>query len=335
MTVDHSNEPDRGQGSNFLVLLSQFDWLKIPGAVRAIAHLVTGMGEAGAAWVDVAKAKGEQSAQKIRDVTNARKAIMSATAKAAAVRAAGNPELLDRMIDRLVAEELKSQENREAIAIEAGRLLDETPPDTQTTGPSEDWLNVFSSYAEKATSTRLREHWARVLVGEIRSPGTFSVATLQMFSILDATLANDITTARSWVADNDWIPMVGDELTRSPKFDVLVRLDSIGFLRVVESAKNFSDRVIIRFQKHAILMHSNYEVQIPAALLTTQGKEALNIVGPADDSRVVEYFAAEFKLLRPPPQTVQIGEIDSSGRVEAGALEAFINSLPREPTGGN
>jgi hypothetical protein len=329
MTVDPSNEPDRGQGSNFLVLLGQFDWLKIPGAVRAIAHLVTGMGEAGAAWVDVAKAKGEQRAQKLRDVTNARKSIMAATAKAAAVRAAGNPELLDRMIDRLVAEELKWQENREAIAIEAGQLLNENPPDTQTAGPSEDWLNVFSSYAEKATSTRLREHWARVLVGEIRSPGTFSLATLQMFAILDATLANDITMARSWVADNDWIPMVGDELTQSPKYDVLVRLDSIGFLRLLVSAKTYSGSVIIRFQKHAILMHSDHEVRIPAALLTTQGKEALNIVGPAEDSRLVEYFAAEFKHLTPRPQRVQTCEIDSSGGVEAAAMEAFTNSLPR------
>jgi hypothetical protein len=332
MTVDDSNEPDEGQG--FLAHLRQFDWLKIPGAVRAIAHLVTGFGDAGAAWVDVVKAKGEQRAQKIRDVTDARKSIMEATAKAAAVHAAGSPRLIDRMIDRLVAEQFERQENREAIAIEAGQLLDEIPPDTQTEGPSKDWLNVFSSYAEKATSARLRQHWAHVLAGEIRSPGTFSLATLQMFSILDATLANDITTARSWVADNDWVPMVG-ELTRSPKYDVLVRLDSIGFLRLLESAKTYSGSVIIRFQKHAILIHSDYEVQIPAALLTTQGKEALNIVGPAEDSRVVEYIAAEFKHLRPPPQTVQIGEIDSSGRVEASAMEAFTKSLPRKPTGGN
>jgi hypothetical protein len=326
MTVDHSNETDRDQGSNFLVLLGQFDWLKIPGAVRAIAHLVTGMGEAGAAWVDVAKAKGEQRAKKIRDVTNARKSIMAATAKAGAVRAASSPELLDRMIDRLVAEQLKWQENREAIAIEAGQLLDENPPDTQTAGPSEDWLNVFSSHAEKATSDRLRQHWARVLVGEIRSPGTFSLATLQMFSILDPMWAGDITTARSWVADNDWIPMVGD-LTRSPKYDVLLRLDSIGFLRLADSARTFSGSSIIRFQKHAILMHSIHEVQIPAALLTIQGKETLNIVEPAEDFSVVERIAAQLKLI-PPVQTVQTCEIDSSGRVDAAAMEAFTKTLP-------
>jgi Protein of unknown function (DUF2806) len=241
--------------------------------------------------------------------------------------------LIDRMIDRLVAEQFERQENREAIAIEAGQLLDENPPDMHTEGPSKDWLNVFSSYAEKATSARLRQHWAHVLAGEIRSPGTFSLATLQMFSILDPTWANDIATARSWVADNEWIPMVGDDLNRSPKYDLLLRLDSIGFLRLLDSAKTFSGTVMIRFQKHAILMHSDYEVRIPAALLTTQGKEALNIVGPAEDSSLVEYIAGQLRHLTPRPQTVQFAQIDSSGRVEAGALEAFNKNLPQKPTG--
>jgi hypothetical protein len=130
MAEEHESSKETGGG--FLALVLQFDWLKIPGAVRAIAHLVTGVGDAGAAWVDAAKAKGEQYAQEIRDRTAARKAIMAATAKAAGARAARNPELLDRMVDRFVGEELKRQENREAIAIETGKLLDETPPDSDT-----------------------------------------------------------------------------------------------------------------------------------------------------------------------------------------------------------
>jgi hypothetical protein len=123
---DDSQPADVGSGG-FLALIEQFDWLKIPGAVRAVAHFVTGIADAGTAWVDIAKAKGQEHAQKIRDRTAARKSIMATTARAAGVQAAQSPERLDRMIDRLVAEELKRQENREAIAIEAGGLLDEVP----------------------------------------------------------------------------------------------------------------------------------------------------------------------------------------------------------------
>jgi hypothetical protein len=254
---------------------------------------------------------------------------MATTAKAAAVHAARSPQLIDRMIDRLVAEEFKRQENREVIAIEAGQLLDENPPDIHTKGPSEDWLNVFSSYAEKATSTRLRQHWAHILAGEIRSPGSFSLATLQLFSILDPVWANDIKKARAWIADNTWIPTLG-RLWRGPNYEVLLRLDSIGFLRLF-SSKFLSGSVTLRFPKYAILMHSDHEVRIPAAVLTIQGKEALNIVEPTEDRSMIEQIAAQLKSLRPvPPKRVQFCEIDSSGRVEAAAMEAFAKSVRRE-----
>lgn len=324
---DDSQPADVGSGG-FLALIEQFDWLKIPGAVRAVAHFVTGIADAGTAWVDIAKAKGQEHAQKIRDRTAARKSIMATTARAAGVQAAQSPERLDRMIDRLVAEELKRQENREAIAIEAGGLLDEVPPPPDTKGPSEDWLNVFSSYAEKATSARLRQHWANILAGEIRSPGSFSLATLQLFSILDPVWANDIKMARAWIADNIWIPMLGP-LWRGPNYEVLLRLDSIGFLRIF-STRFFVGSVTLRFPKHAILMHSDHEVRIPAAVLTIPGKEALNIVEPTDDRSMIEHIAAQLRSLKPVPlQIVQVAEIDSSGDLEPAALEAFTKGVRR------
>jgi hypothetical protein len=98
----------------------------------------TGTGDAASAWLDVAKAKGQERAQQIRDRTMARKAIFAAASKAAAVRASKNPELLDRMVDRLVSEQLEWQENREAIAAETVKLLAESPPAADTQGPSKD-----------------------------------------------------------------------------------------------------------------------------------------------------------------------------------------------------
>jgi hypothetical protein len=298
MSEIESSEDAEAPGG-FLDLIKDFDWLKIPGAVRAIAHVVTGVGDAGAAWLDVVQAKGEQLAQETCDRTAARKSIMAATAKAAGTRAARNPELLDRMLDRFLAEELKRQENREAIAIEAGKLLEESPPDANTKGPSEDWLNVFSSYAEKATSEQLRQHWAQVLAGEIRAPGAFSPATLQLFSILDPALATDIEIARVWIADNEWIPVVGD-LEQSPKFDVLVRLDAVGFLRRSSSRRLRLGPGRIwgtSFHNHGMIMSCSVEkeIRLPAALLTVQGKEALKIIAPSEDLDVIRHMANGIK----------------------------------------
>jgi len=286
--MTESSEDAEAPGG-FLDLIKEFDWLKIPGAVRAIAHVVRGVGDAGAAWLDVVQAKGEQLAQETRDRTAARKSLMAATTKAASIHAARNPQLLDRMIDRFLAEELNRQQNREAVAIEAGKLLDEIPPDAKTTGPSEDWLNVFSSHAEKANSEQLRQHWAHVLAGEIRAPGTFSLATLQLFAVLDPPLANDIEIASKWIASDDWIPVITSDLERSPNFDVLARLDAAGFLirssaRIIQlvPGKSFS----IPFQGHAIVLTCSVEkeVRISAALLTRPGKEMQKIITPKEAS---------------------------------------------------
>jgi uncharacterized protein DUF2806 len=305
------SEIESSKGGGFLALVTHSDWLKIPGAVRAIAHVVTGAGDAGTAWLDVAQAKGEQLAQEIRDRTAARKLIFAATAKAAGARAARDPELHDRMIDRLVADELKRQENREAVAIETGRLLDETAPDSNTTGPSEDWLNVFSAHAEKATSEQLRQHWAHVLAGEIRSPGTFSLATLQLFSILDPALAKDIETASAWIASDGWIPLTTSDTERSPNVDVLFRLDAAGFL-IRSSSKVFKvgpERTnAIPFQKHAILLSCSQEreVLISAALLTRPGIETLKIVTPKED---LDFILRVANSLKSSVDNVQIGEL--------------------------
>jgi Protein of unknown function (DUF2806) len=315
MSEAEGSEGSEGAGG-FLARIKDFDWLKIPGAVRAIAHVVTGVGSAGTAWLDVLQAKGEQVAQATRDRTAARKSIMAATAKAASAHAARNPELLDRMIDRFLAEELKRQENREAVAIEAGKLLDEEPPHADTKGPSEDWLNVFSAHAEKASSMKLQQHWAHVLAGEIRAPGTFSLATLQLFSILDPALAQDIETARAWMAHDEWIPVIG-EIEQSPNFDVLARLDAAGIVirsssRIVSLRPGMPSS--IPFQKHAIVLSSSQErdFKIAAALLTQTGKELLKIIMPKEDLDFIRRTASRLKSMGP-AEVVQIGEIVTRG----------------------
>jgi hypothetical protein len=134
-------------------------------------------------------------------------------------------------------------------------------------------------------------------------------------------LAADIETARMWIADNDWIPIIG-ALKHSPKFDVLVRLDAVGFLRRSSTRNVTLDQGKIygmAFHKHAIILSSSVErrVQLPAALLTVQGKEVLKIVAPSEDLDVIRQFANEMKSMG--PEKVQIGEIVvtlAPGRVE-------------------
>ena len=52
-----------------------------------------------------------------------------------------------------------------------------------------DWLDFFGDYAEKANAEAVRDLWGRVLAGEIRRPGTFSLYTLRILAELDQQVA--------------------------------------------------------------------------------------------------------------------------------------------------
>jgi Protein of unknown function (DUF2806) len=222
--------------SGWLETLAHFDWLKIPGAVRAIARLVTGSADVAQAWLDVAKAKGEQKARAVRDVTVARSETTRALTKAVAKKIGGEPEILERATNYLLLEQVQKQKNREAVARETVRLLSEDRP-KNATEPDADWLNVFAGFAEKASSERMQQHWASVLSGEIRKPGSFSLTTLQLLSVVDAGLAQVISEMRGSIINDDFIPMVG-KFSKGPEYSKLARrcrISSIGQCAVLRA----------------------------------------------------------------------------------------------------
>lgn len=105
------------------------------------------------------------------------------------------PELPEPVVRRIIAEELRKQENLEAVWAEAKKTLLETAQtnkEAADNGPNEvspDWMNYFSSFAEKASSETIRPLWGRILAGEIRHPSSFSVSALRVLSEIDAETA--------------------------------------------------------------------------------------------------------------------------------------------------
>jgi hypothetical protein len=156
------------------MLTAWVDALKaFPSAAKALAHLVSGGADATYAWIDVIKARGEQHARQIRDETEAKSAFLKSITTVATNKAMQNPELLARATKYLSNTLEREQATREEIAFLAVNYLrDDPPPADMKEAPDEDWLNLFSSLASRANSQTMKEHWARILKGEIRAPGS-------------------------------------------------------------------------------------------------------------------------------------------------------------------
>ncbi|MFD1702510.1 DUF2806 domain-containing protein [Methylopila henanensis] len=197
-------------GSTWLATIKDFDWLKFPGVARAIAILVTGSAEAAAAWVDIAKAKGEERAARIRDYAGARSQVIEALGAESAKAVVGDHALVQMALDRLVRDELRKQENREEVAkLAIEQIASENVHDSDRVADEvkidDDWMNVFTDYAERASSACMRNTWARILKGEIRKPGSISLQTLQVLSVADQSVVNSCAALFPYVVYRKYI----------------------------------------------------------------------------------------------------------------------------------
>lgn len=256
--------------------------------------------------------------QSARDERNARSTIIAEVAKEAAKQAAADPEVAARMLNRLFGEEIKAQVNREAVAAKAiEHLKGETieKDDDDTSKPiDDDWLNLFSKFAERATSESLQDIWARILAGEIRKPGAFSPVTLQFISIVDAPTAAIINKVLPWAVDQDWIPNFA--IGKGLEFSDLIFLEEIGFgsgspgtLSMTMNCQP-NGTVMMRAGNAGIVVENNKQpVTLPAFNLSLAGKQLCRIVNI--ESKAVEIIDGLKRTI--PRATISLGTVEPAG----------------------
>lgn len=89
------------------------------------------------------------------------------------------PALPDRTASREKHQELKRQQNVESVAANAAEELkdDTVVPDKR---PDPDWVNRFFEIAAGVSTDQMQYLWGKILAGEIRAPGSFSLRTLDV-----------------------------------------------------------------------------------------------------------------------------------------------------------
>ena len=154
---------------------------------------------------------------------------------------------------------------------------------------SEDWLNYFEEYAEKASSEEVQKLWGRILAGEIRKPRTFSLRTLRFLSELDMSTARSFEIfVRNRISDAAIMKL---EQLDSEQFVVAIELEEAGLLQDVNSglANNFSvdenQNITIVINKDYILranVNNVPKISIPIIKITRIGQELIRLLAPPE-----------------------------------------------------
>jgi hypothetical protein len=136
---------------------------------------------------------------------------------------------------------------------------------------------MFISFAEKATSERMQKHWAGVLAGEIRQPGTFSFAALQILSVMDQALANKVAVAKSWIWQS--VVPITKSLELGENYKTLLALDAAGILRLGHTQYYNQTGVLGLYgiAGYTISVRTEYQFKFKAAILTEAGEQVFSL----------------------------------------------------------
>lgn len=158
---------------------------------RLIEVISEGVGAVSRSYL--AKQNSEAKAHEIRVISAALKDVaeqhhLPVVYKAGAIEVWQKPEDRTLAFDSLPAEERsalrldyqerKLQKNIESITSAAAAELSKVD-DIADEKPDEDWITRFFSSAKDISSEQMQDLWGRVLAGEIKKPGSYSLKTLE------------------------------------------------------------------------------------------------------------------------------------------------------------
>jgi Protein of unknown function (DUF2806) len=188
----------------------------------------------------------------------------------------------------------------------------EQSADSKSKTVDPDWFTKWRNNAQDASNEELQKLWARILAGEIKLPGTFSVATLNFLSRLSKADAELIEKFSAYVLDGNFIYGYenGDEYTlynqEKVTLDNFIELEELGFISGVGGLygttykSTFTDRYVsfIHHYTYAIMFEGDdpkQEFQVVSCPLTKVGREVIRLTPQRSNVRFLENLAKQIK----------------------------------------
>ena len=160
----------------------------------------------------------------------------------------------------------------------------------------QDWLNHFASYAERVSSEGVRNLWARVLAGEIRRNGSFSLSSLRLLSELDQKMATTFQTEVKYRRENSVILKPKIKEMKGARLEALSFLEEVGLLQSIDAIGGVVNNIhrgrdgkgVVREQNLVLVVEIQRDLKLEIIPLTRAGREIASILEPTNSLEVLE-----------------------------------------------
>lgn len=248
----------------------------------------------------------------IRDIRDVKLVSIIENAEQADVQTESLPDLarmLDNAEDLQRLHELERVLRLQKLYLLAERMILGMTLSEIDTGPLDRrWLNRWKLNASESSNGALQQLWARILVNELIKPGRTSLWALAYLSNFSLEDAENLTHLASWLC-GDFIYRSALQAISSPidSASMLHRLEEQSIVRGVtgkvltktllsESETEFSYQMVLADK--LLLIQSRQarpELNIPAYLITSVGKELLSLVPGIADPPYLELIVQDLQ----------------------------------------
>lgn len=223
-------------------------------------------------------------------------------------------DLVTRAQNRFLFQEMKKQQNIESVVSNAYTELKDVDS-VSDTPVDEDWISEFFNCVANISAEKMQILWGKLLAGEVKNPGSFSLRTLEVLKRLSTKEANIFKETAPLVLRckgdtegtcTDYFLMPDAKSSLLEKYNVsFVKIMLLSEAGLVSENVQISIGLDIYTNRSEIIRGLNKSIKItnvgngaielthPAYLLTEAGKELWPIVLPKDRAEEADAYLFE------------------------------------------
>jgi hypothetical protein len=196
----------------------------------------------------------------------------------------------------LISETVRHEANVTRALLHAETSLEDDPQTPSESSVSDDWLFRWRDSASQVSAEELQYLWGRLLAGEIKSPGSYSLRTLEFLRNLSQREAEAIAKLSQFVVDTVIFRDASELLEKSGvTYGFLMNMQQLGILAGVEAIGL------------SITWNSLTEDRFTRALISN----SMVLVVTADDPRITIALPA-YQLTEIGQQVLRLGKFGSN-----------------------
>lgn len=229
-------------------------------------------------------------------------------------------ETASRISQRIVAKEVRRQENIDTVVEMAAKNLE--GKEVSDTPVEEDWASRFFDIVQDVSKVELKELWAKILAKEIERPSSYSLRTLEVIRNISNEEAILFAKFSGLVFEQEEYAFIynDDRVLRKHglNYYYLSKLIEAGLIQTGENVTNTFPSSGDTTHTHVFICGNKYielttmpgtsRIVLPIYILTQPGRELLELTEHKDNMSYLKDFAAFVKKANP-TATVKYGSI--------------------------